>query len=83
MPSGRRSPRWGDGMSSQPNASLGVSQAVDGLKVMRRRTFLVLTAVSVSSLGLAACGSGDGNQAPTPYAFPGNRPGVKDNTKFY
>ena len=68
-------------MTSESKAGLGVSPAVDGRKIVRRRTFLVVVA-AVSSLGLAACGSGDGNQAVTPYAFPQNKPGMKDLAKF-
>lgn len=51
--------------------------SVHDSKAWRRRRFLVLLGVSLTSAGLAACG-GDGGgaaidtqQLPTPYSFPG------------
>jgi hypothetical protein len=47
-----------------------------GAKGVQRHRSLSFTA-AVSFVGLAAYGSVDRNQAPTPYAFPSVRPGVK------
>ena len=52
------------------------SRPVAGSNVVLRRRFLVLLGTSLGSVGLAACGGGDGAMAtPTPFAFPGTKPG--------
>ncbi len=52
------------------------SQSATRSTAVQRRRFLVLLGTSLGSVGLAACGGGDGAMAtPTPFAFPGTKPG--------
>ena len=52
------------------------SQSVARSSAVQRRRFLVFVGVSLGSMGSVACGGGDGAMAtPTPFAFPGTKPG--------
>jgi hypothetical protein len=53
-------------------------------KGVRRRRFLVVAGVTMGSLGLIGCGGAadDPHAPPTPYSFPGAKPGNKDTAKF-
>lgn len=53
----------------------GEARSVGVSKELQRRRFLVLMGVSLSSVGLVACGGGDGDAYPTPFAFPGTKEG--------